>query len=65
MTAISWQSEVDAALEAGDCIILNINNSFTNGGHYVCCYGKDNDGYYISDSRGFTNGYAFDTPYSY
>lgn len=60
---------VDEHLDAGGVIVMSLDNNTAQGGmnttgHYICIYGRDSEGYYVSDSRGFTTGYEFDTPYS-
>ena len=50
--------KVDAWLDKGACIVFSIDANFSFGGrnrdgHFICCYGRDNEGYYVSDSRNF------------
>jgi len=49
-------TEINGWLDRGASIIMNFNGynpTFTpdSGGHYVCCYGRDGNEYYFSDSR--------------
>lgn len=61
-------NKVDEWLDKGACLVFSIGPNTSWGGkntsgHFICCYGRDSDGYYVTDSRGFTTGYELDVPY--
>ena len=50
--------KVDEWLDMGACLVFSIGPNTAwggrnNSGHFVCCYGRDSDGYYVTDSRFF------------
>lgn len=62
--------KVDEWLDKGACIVMSIGANTAWGGrntsgHFICCYGRDSDGYYVTDSRGFNSGYVLDEPYEW
>lgn len=51
--------KIDSWLDKGACIVMSIgcNTSWggrNTSGHFICCYGRDSDGYYVTDSRFFS-----------
>lgn len=60
----SDKASIDAALDAGKCLIFSIksNGIYTGGGHFIMCYGREGDNYYVIESGRY---YITDRGYSF
>ena len=60
----SNQSAIDEALDQGKVCMFSVssNGIYTGAGHYILCYKRDGQGYYIVESGHY---YDSDKPYSY
>ena len=53
--------KVDEWLDKGACLVFSIDKNsdvggrFRYDGHFICCYGRDSKGYYVTDSGGFVD----------
>ena len=59
------KTSIDAALDAGKCLIFSIksNGIYTGDGHYIMCYGREGDKYYVLESANYyipDRAYEFD-----
>lgn len=58
------KTNIDNALDSGKLLIFSIgaNGIYTGQGHYIMCYGRDKDNYYVIESAMY---YETDRPYTY
>ena len=59
------KTAINAALDAGKCLIFSIksNGIYTGDGHYIMCYGRNGDKYYVLESANYyipDRAYEFD-----
>lgn len=58
--------KINDALDAGKCLVFSVgyNGIYKGDGHYILCYGRDENGYYILDSSP-REYYTPDKPYEF
>lgn len=58
------KTAIDNALDSGKVCIFSIvaNGIYTGGGHFIMCYGREGDNYYVIESGRY---YQTDTPYAF
>lgn len=58
------KTSIDKALDEGKCLIFSIkaNGIYTGSGHFIMCYGRNGDKYYVLESASYytpDHGYSF------